>query len=142
MKNAKLWNIRVGPGEDLRYFLLAWCKSHRIQAASIVSSVGSLSQASLRLANAKEAVVLPGPFELLSVNGTLSEFGLHIHLALADGQGRALGGHLLEGNLVYTTCELVILEQTEVCFQRELDPQTGYPELVVKSHAPVVALKS
>ena len=76
-----------------------------------------------------------GPFEIVALSGTLSIHGMHIHLAVADAEGVVKGGHLLEGCLIHTTCELVILEQNLVEFTRPLDPQTGYPELEVKQRA-------
>jgi predicted DNA-binding protein with PD1-like motif len=42
------------------------------------------------------------------------------------------GGHLLDGNLVYTTAEIVAGEATSLRFTRETDPATGFKELSVK----------
>ncbi len=112
--------------------LIAFCKTENILAGSIVSSVGSLTQSCLRFADQKQGFKQTGPFEIVALSGTLSVSGLHIHLALADGQGAMCGGHLLEGCVIHTTCELVILEQKQVQFLREHDAKTGYPELVIK----------
>ncbi len=50
--------------------------------------------------------------------------------------GRVLGGHLLEGNRVYTTAELVIGELPELEFRRETDPVSTYQELTIYPAAP------
>lgn len=65
------------------------------------------------------------------MTGTLAESGLHIHLSIADAQGCVFGGHLMDQNLIFTTCELVILELPNVEFKRELDPATTFDELKI-----------
>ncbi len=69
--------------------------------------------------------------EIVSLSGTLSPDGLHLHIALAGRDGRCVGGHLLDGCIVHTTAELVIGELTDLAFRRVEDPATGYRELSV-----------
>ena len=76
--------------------------------------------------------MLTGPFEILSLNGTLSLDGVHLHLCISDHKGQTYGGHLLDNCLIHTTCELVIAEIPGHTFTRELDPQTKYMELKIK----------
>lgn len=71
-----------------------------------------------------------GLFEVLSCGGTLSQDGIHVHIAISDGEGRVFGGHLLEGCEIYTTAEVGIME-SDILFKRVYDPDTGYKELVV-----------
>ena len=96
-------------------------------------AVGSLSVAKLRLAGASEATVIRGDLEILSLSGTLSRDGAHLHIAVANGTGSVIGGHLCPGSLVRTTAELVIGLLPEWRFRRELDPATGYAELEIKA---------
>jgi hypothetical protein len=49
-----------------------------------------------------------GAFEIVAVTATLSQDGSHLHLAVADHQGRTVGGHLAEGCTVRTTAEVVL----------------------------------
>jgi predicted DNA-binding protein with PD1-like motif len=56
----------------------------------------------------------------------------HLHIAVSDRRGQAFGGHLVSGT-VHTTLELVLGTIGSVKFCRELDPRTGYGELVVSS---------
>ena len=74
--------------------------------------------------------VMPG--EIVSLVGTLSPDGEHLHVAISDGAGRTIGGHLLEGSLVYTTAEIAVGELDGLAFSRETDPRTTYGELVVR----------
>ena len=105
------------------------------QAGCVISAVGSLSVAQLRLAGAAEATAIHGELEILSLSGTLSPDGAHLHIAIADGSGAVIGGHLCAGSLVRTTAELVIGLLPDWQFSRELDPATGYPELRITPQA-------
>lgn len=95
----RTYALRLKPGQDLRQQLDAFVKQHQIRAGAMVTCVGSLTQATLRLANQENATVYRGHFEIVSLVGTLSINGSHLHLAVSDSTGRTLGGHLLDGNL-------------------------------------------
>jgi len=75
--------------------------------------------------------VLEQRLEIIALNGTLSRHGLHLHIALADGAGKMLGGHLLDGSLIYTTAEIVLGIVPRVKFERKVDLATGYLELAI-----------
>lgn len=124
--------FRLMPGQDLKTELFRIAKEYRLQAASIVSGVGSLQKLTLRLADGKQVTTFEGPHEIVSITGTLSADAMHVHLSASDHQGKTIGGHLVEGNPIYTTCELVLIEQTDIVFHREKDPTSGYLELVVR----------
>jgi predicted DNA-binding protein with PD1-like motif len=121
--------LRLQPGDDLRQAPETWMGEQQEQAGCVISAVGSLSVAQLRLAGAAEATTIHGELEILSLSGTLSADGAHPHIAIADNSGAVLGGHLCAGSLVRTTAELVLGLLQEWRFWRELDPATGYPEL-------------
>jgi uncharacterized protein len=129
----KVVPLRLQPDADLRRALEAWIGEQEEQAGCVISAVGSLSVAQLRLAGAAEATTIRGDLELISLSGTLSPDGAHLHIAVADSQGAVIGGHLCAGSLVRTTAELVIGLLPEWQFSRELDPATGYPELQIKA---------
>ena len=90
----------------------------------------------LRLAGATEATAIRGELEILSLSGTLSPDGAHLHIAVADSRGAVLGGHLGSGSLVRTTAELVVGLLPDWRFNRELDARTGYAELRISPQAP------
>lgn len=56
---------------------------------------------------------------------------MHLHMSIADKDGKSFGGHLKEGTIVYPTAEIVIGEDETVVYTRELDEETGFSELVV-----------
>ena len=106
------------------------------QAGCVISAVGSLSVAQLRFAGAAEATTINGELEILSLSGTLSADGAHLHIAIADSSAAVIGGHLCSGSLVRTTAELVVALLPEWRFSRELDTATGYAELRITPRAP------
>ncbi|MFM7549050.1 MAG: PPC domain-containing DNA-binding protein [Cyanobacteriota bacterium] len=128
----KVVPLRLKPGDDLRRALEAWMGEQEEQAGCVISAIGTLSLAQLRLAGASEATAIHGELEILSLSGTLSPDGAHLHIAIADSSGSVIGGHLCAGSLVRTTAELVIGLLPEWQFSRELDPATGYAELRIR----------
>jgi predicted DNA-binding protein with PD1-like motif len=127
----RTYALRLKPGQDLRRQLTAFVAEHQIRAGAMVTCVGSLTQVTLRLANQETPSVYHGHFEIVSLVGTLSRNGSHLHLAVSDSTGRTIGGHLLDGNLVYTTAELVVGVLEGLDFRREPDPTFGYHELTI-----------
>ena len=132
----KVIPLRLPPGADLRRALEAWMGEQSERAGCVLSAVGSLSVAQLRLAGATEATAIHGELEILSLSGTLSPDGSHLHIAVAGSSGAVIGGHLCAGSLVRTTAELVIGLLPQWRFSRELDPATGYAELRISPQAP------
>jgi len=125
--------LRLRPGDDLREALLAYVAQQHLGAGAVLTCVGSLTKATLRLANQEGPTEYRGHFEIVSLVGTLSAAGgSHLHLSVSDSIGRTLGGHLLAGCRVYTTAEVVLVALPELEFTRETDPTFGYKELVVK----------
>lgn len=127
------WVLRLSPGEDLKERLQAFVQAQAIAAGGIITTVGSLQQASLRFAGAEQSTVLRDRFEIVSLVGTLSPQGLHLHMAISDRQGRTLGGHVMPGCIIYTTAEIIVGALPGLVFQRAFDPQTGYRELTIQS---------
>lgn len=127
--------LRLSPGQDLRQELQAYAQAHNLRAATVLSIVGSLTTVALRLANQEGASTRRGHFEILSLGGTVSVNGSHLHLSVADSTGQMFGGHLLEGCQVYTTAEIVLGELPELDFTRAPDPATTYSELRIQRAA-------
>lgn len=108
---------RLKPGQDVYNELKALVSDQKIDAGVVLSLVGSLKTGSLRFADQPDASSIKGPLEIVSATGTLGQSGLHVHASFSNSSGQTFGGHLMPGNLVYTTCEIVVHD-------------SGYPELV------------
>jgi predicted DNA-binding protein with PD1-like motif len=126
------WPVRLQPGDDLRQALQAVVMAQGCTAAFVLAGIGSLNVARLRLAGAEEPIVLAGDMELLSLAGTIAADGVHLHMSLADGQGRVVGGHAAAGCLVRTTAEVLVHLLPGWDFRRQPDAGTGYAELVAR----------
>lgn len=124
--------LRLHPGEDLRRALEAHARRPAAPAYALLTCCGSLDGARLRPAAAADALQLTGPLEILSLTGTLSASGVHLHVAVADGQAAVYGGHLLPGCPIRTTAEIVLLALTDVHFTRRRDPATDCRELMIR----------
>jgi predicted DNA-binding protein with PD1-like motif len=125
--------LRLRPGQDLLNELCAYAAAANLQAAFIVTCVGSLTTAALRFANKPGPAKLTGHFEICSLVGTLSRDSCHLHISIADGDGNMRGGHVLEGCVIYTTAEIVLGEATALTFSRPVDPETTWDELAIET---------
>ncbi|WP_422075171.1 PPC domain-containing DNA-binding protein [Tranquillimonas rosea] len=124
--------LRLTPGADLRGALDDAFRRSGASAGFIVAQVGSLTHARLRPAGRDDAVEIPGPLEIVSLSGTFSPDGPHLHLAVSDAGCAVYGGHLLTGCPVRTTAELILGVTDAARFSRERDVETGYAELVIR----------
>jgi uncharacterized protein len=132
VESAAVHAFRLCPGQDLKQELLNYAASQGIGAAAILTCVGSLSRTALRYAGRRDGATRSGMFEIVSMVGTLGEGGAHLHISLADEHGAMFGGHVLDGCLIHTTAEIVLAELPGLVFHREIDPETGYRELVIQ----------
>jgi len=128
-RRARLLSLRLPPGADLRGALERLAAERAIEAAWVISATGSLHDLVIRPAAVEGAVTLPGPWELLSLYGSLGPDGAHLHVCAADGRGACRGGHLLPGNRIRTTAEIALSMPDAVRFQRRHDPRSGHREL-------------
>jgi uncharacterized protein len=122
--------VRLHPGDDLRAALDALLQERGWPGAFVLSGIGSLSVVQLRLAGRSEPSERVGDLEILTLAGTLSPDGSHLHASVSDAYGEVLGGHVLPGCRVRTTAE-VLIAPLDVSLGRTLDPQTGFLELTV-----------
>jgi predicted DNA-binding protein with PD1-like motif len=123
--------LRLKPGQDLKKELQAFAQQQKIEAGWIVTCAGSLTSYQIRFANQPGGTRHSGHFEIVSLTGTLSMNGSHLHISVSDSTGKTIGGHLMDGNIVYTTAEIVVQESRELVFKREKDGTTEWEELQV-----------
>ncbi|TFW24318.1 DNA-binding protein [Duganella callida] len=123
--------LRLNPGDDLRAAVVAALQASGHGAGFVLQGIGSLSVAQLRYAGRPQPEALRGDLEILTLAGSVSPDGAHLHMSVADAQGRVLGGHVCAGCVVRTTAELLLALLPEHRFTREHDARTGYPELQI-----------
>lgn len=129
--------FRLKPGADLKKSIESIVVERSIKAGFIISCVGGLEQAVVRMAgatpDAQDIRTLKADYEIVSLVGTVSVNGTHLHISFSDSEGLVYGGHLKEGTIIQPTAEIVLGFEDDVEFKRELDEDTGFKELVVKS---------
>lgn len=130
--NTKYHCVRLRRGEDLLKSIEELCKKKDISAGFIVSGVGCISKGKIRDASGITIRKINEDCEIVSLNGTVSAKRCHLHIALSKEDLSTIGGHLCEGCLINTTCELIIAEIPETLIDVEDDPETGYDELIFK----------
>lgn len=129
----RTFTFRLKPGQDLFDSIEAFVVDKKIEAGCVLSSVGSLTHATLRLANREHYNEYEGHFEIVSITGTVAVSGSHIHISISDGDGVTIGGHLVPGCKIYTTAEIVLAAFDDVVYKRELlENDSGYEELVIR----------
>ena len=121
---------RLHRGDDLLLSLQNLARENHIDAAVILCAVGCVSRVRLRDASGVTVRSVDEPCEIVSVTGTVSAARCHVHLSLSREDLSTLGGHLVEGCIVNTTCELVLGILDGWHFDMEQDAETGYDEIV------------
>lgn len=124
--------LRIPAGADLRAVLAAVPARHGVDAAFVVQGIGSLCVAMIRCAGRPDLTELRGDLEILTLGGSLSPDGPHLHISVSDADGRVTGGHMGPGCVVRTTAEVLVALLPGYRFSREDDPATGFKELCVK----------
>ncbi|MCW8330899.1 DNA-binding protein [Photobacterium sp. SDRW27] len=127
--------FRLTQGQDLKQALLSYVQAQSIQAGSVLSCVGCLTAAKIRLADETKSLSLSGPLEILTLAGTLTPTHVHLHISVADQDGKVYGGHLMDGTQVSYTAEVCLASYANLAFNREYDSKTGFDELVVSAAA-------
>lgn len=117
--------LRLDPGADLRGALAG-------RTGFVIAGIGSLAVAQMRFAGEPGPARLDGPLEILTLSGSLTPDGAHLHASVADAAGRVWGGHVCAGCIVRTTAELLMAPLPAGTLAREFDAATGYAELCVR----------
>jgi len=125
------YTFRLKSGQDLFDSIQAIVVEKHIEAGCVLSGVGSLTHAMMRLANREYSSEYEGHFEIVSITGTVSIHGSHLHISISDEDGKTLGGHFESGCKIYTTAEIVIAVFRDVIYKREFAEDSGYDELTI-----------
>lgn len=127
--------MRLSEGQDLFKEIKKLAVIENIEAGVILSAVGSLKEAKIRVPviDGKLKYINLSDLEIDSLHGTVSVNGSHLHISVSDIEGKVFGGHIKEDCIIRTTCELVIGVLDDTTFAREPDKETGFDELVLNT---------
>ena len=129
--------LKLAPGSDLRLSLEELAQRDGI-SGFVLGVVGNLTKASFQCPGQAEPTVLEGDLEVITLNGTFSPEGVHLHLSLSDGACQVWGGHLEPGTIVQKGVDLLIgvLEQREGRPARQMAAATPRIEIAVLPGCP------
>ena len=99
--------LTLGPGSDLRRSLEQAAIAHNA-SGFVLGVVGNLSRAAFQCPGRSGPSVLEGDLEIITLNGTVSPQGVHLHLSLSDGECQVWGGHLEHGTLVLKGADVLV----------------------------------
>ena len=99
--------LTLNPGSDLHQSLETLARDQQF-TGFVLGVVGNLTRAAFQCPGRPEPTVLEGDLEVITLNGTLSPSGVHLHLSLSDGACQVWGGHLEPGTLVQKGVDLLI----------------------------------
>lgn len=138
---GKIVPLRLKTRTDITEGIRAVCVAHGIRGGVILTGIGSLREMTYQVLAPKpetklgagytEPQVVPGPVEVLSLQGVIfeSEQGellLHIHGTFSDQRGAVYAGHVVAGrNPVLATLDGLIAEVADVKLVRRDDPEVG-----------------
>ena len=133
---------RVKPGSDLLRSLQKVAAEEGVTSGIILSGVGLLKQARLRNCKSlpkkypindanRTFLSFEKPLEILSISGNVTlaerELVVHAHLTLSSVEGEeitVIGGHLIEGCVVFGFSEFVIMELEGIEMAKRFDEET------------------
>jgi predicted DNA-binding protein with PD1-like motif/glutaredoxin len=100
-------SLRLAPGVDLRRSLEDFARGQG-GSGFVMGVVGDLARAAFQCPGQPQPTVMEGELEIITLNGTLSPRGVHLHLSLSDGACQVWGGHLEEGTLVRKGVDVLV----------------------------------
>jgi predicted DNA-binding protein with PD1-like motif len=136
MKRVKAKEVfmgRLSHGGDLLEEISNMCLKENIQLGWI-EALGAVKRARLAFYNQEtheyEFFVIDQPLEITKLVGDVSlKDGhpfVHAHITLADKAGRAYGGHLAPGTVIFA-CEFILEVFDGPGIKRDFDEATGLP---------------
>lgn len=133
VKHSNYFMGKLKHGADLLEEITGICKKENIRLGR-VEALGAVSKARLAYYDQDNHEYrffeLDQHLEITNLTGNISikdgEPMVHAHVTLADEKGKAYGGHLAPGTIVFA-CELVIQALDGPAFERGFDEETGLP---------------
>ena len=99
--------LHLEAGSDVHRSLEQLALDHNA-GGFVLSVVGNLSQAAFACPGKSAPTVLAGELEIITLQGTISPDGVHLHLSFSDASCQVWGGHLEHGTLVLRGADLLV----------------------------------
>lgn len=133
VSNREIFLGRLGFGSDLLEGLTNVCIEQNVTLGQ-VKAIGAVQSARIGFYNQKSRTYkffsVNCPLEIAHLGGNVSlkdgKPFVHAHVTLFDEEGRAHGGHLGLGTVVFA-CEFILEAFSGPRFERKPDKETGLP---------------
>ena len=130
---AKMFMGKLTYGADLLEELTEICRRENVHLGR-VEALGAAQKVRLAFYDQQtreyQFFELDQPLEITKLVGNVSikdrKPMVHAHVTLADATGKAFGGHLAPGTIVFA-CEFILQAFEGPAFERGFDEQTGLP---------------
>ncbi|MFZ9619937.1 MAG: PCC domain-containing protein [Prochlorococcaceae cyanobacterium] len=99
--------LHLDPGSDVRRSI-EQLASRQALSGFVLSVVGNLTQAAFQCPGKSQPTLLSGELEIITLQGTFSPDGVHLHLSFSDADCQVWGGHLEPGSLVFKGADLLL----------------------------------
>lgn len=133
VKSSGFFMGKLSHGSDLLEEFTDICQKEDVRLGRI-EAIGAVKRACIGFYNQQareyQYLELNRPLEITSLVGNVSlKDGnpiVHAHITLADESGKAYGGHLAPGTIIFA-CEFFLESIEGPCFSRGFDDETGLP---------------
>jgi len=141
-RGGRVLVTRLKPGSDLLLSLRDLIEKEGMKAGVILCGVGLLEKACLRNCRAlpkeypitdvdRSFLKFERPMEILALQGNVSEVkgkpSVHAHVTLSyieDEKIAVVGGHLIEGSIIFGFAEIFLMELEDMEMKKEFDDET------------------
>ncbi|MGC9064006.1 MAG: PPC domain-containing DNA-binding protein, partial [bacterium] len=102
----------------------------------VVSGVGSLLKARIHIVASNDFppeddfLDFDGPLEIVSLQGIIAKGEPHLHISIVNREFRSFSGHLEEGCLILSLCEIAILKVEDLKLGRTVFQGTRIGKLI------------
>jgi len=139
---GKVFVARLRPEADLILSIKRIAEERSLRSGVILSGAGLLRKARIRNCKSlperypitdanRTFTTVERPLEVLAISGIIytvkGEQNVHAHAVLSfieEGEISVIGGHLLEGCIVFGFAEIVIMELKNIMLEKTFDPET------------------
>lgn len=129
---------RIDRGEDLLKSIRKAIEDAKLDTGIVISGVGSLLKARIHMVASNDFpprddfLDFEGPLEIVSLQGIIANGEPHLHISIVNRDFESFSGHLEEGCLILSICEVAILKVEDPKVIRTVFPGTHVGKLIRK----------
>ena len=127
---------RVDRGEDLLRSIIKAIEDTKLSTGVVVSGVGSLLRARIHMVSSNDFppkddfLDFEGHLEIVSLQGIIADGQPHLHISIVNRDFKSFSGHLEEGCLILSICEVAIAKVDDPKVTRTVFPGTKVGKLI------------